>query len=266
MQTLRVLDDEHATRLHEFLLVAPPILTSYIFFRCDRPPFNDRRLRLAFAYATDRRSLARAGGLCTVPADGGFVPPSVPGHSPHVAVPFDPEQARHLLREAGYPNGHGLAPLTVLVPHGMHAASQIPAEAWREVLGVQVTVKAVPTVEYYQNLRDSVDPIGRAQWYSIVPDPDYCLRIVFHSTSTHNRPHWKNGTFDKLVEEAQASTDQRRRMALYHDADRLLVAEEAAIIPTAYNRSVTLLRPEVRRLWSIGGFPFIADLLVEGKG
>ena len=263
IQTLLVLDDVRATRLREFLHLEAPIVPYCIFLRCDRPPFDDRRLRLAFAHATDRRSLARASGLGAVPADGGFVPPPIHGHSPQVGVPFNPEQARHLLCEAGYPNGRGLGPFTVLVPEGTHVASQVPVESWREVLGVQVTVKDLPTVEYWQRFRDSEDPIGRVGWISPVPDPDYFLRVSLHSTSTYNWPHWRNKTFDGLVEQAQASTDHRQRMALYHAADRLLVAEEIAIIPTVYNRALTLVRPGLRVVWSIGGRPFLDALLVE---
>jgi ABC-type oligopeptide transport system substrate-binding subunit len=71
------------------------------------------------------------------------------------------------------------------------------------------------------------------------------LRVVFHSAEGSNPPRWRSARFDALVEEAAQITDQKRRMELYQEADRILVAKEAAIVPLGYGRGRILVKPRV---------------------
>jgi oligopeptide transport system substrate-binding protein len=173
--------DETAARLRDDVQVLAPYASNYIAFRCDRPPFDDRRLRLAFAHALDRRLLARSVGAYAVPADGGYVPPALPGHSPHIGLPLDPERARGLLAAAGFPEGRGLGPLTLAAIRGIHdELYEIAVGAWREVLGVEISVVRFPSAsEYY--LQKSYEPadLHHSSWVPGYPDPDYFLRSVF---------------------------------------------------------------------------------------
>jgi len=89
----------------------PRLSLDFAGFDVSRPPFDDRRVRRAFTLATDRETLADVilRGYAS-PATGGFVPPGMPGHSPGIGLPYDPEAARRLLAEAGYPGGRGFPP------------------------------------------------------------------------------------------------------------------------------------------------------------
>ena len=73
-----------------------------------QPPFDDVRVRKAFALAIDREELAdviiHGAGY---PSMGGFIPPGIPGHSPGIGLPYDPDRARRLMLEAGHPEGSG---------------------------------------------------------------------------------------------------------------------------------------------------------------
>ncbi len=120
----------------------------------------------------------------------------------------------------------------------------------REVLGVEVRVVRFSSAsEYWLHKSYQAADLHHGAWIPVYPDPDYFLRIVFHSTSEINSAKWTNARFDALVEEAQSSTDHRYRMKLYHEADRLVVTEEAAVIPTLYFRPILLVRPYVKGWW-----------------
>jgi ABC-type oligopeptide transport system substrate-binding subunit len=82
-------------------------------------------------------------------------------------------------------------------------------------------------------------------WFADYPDPDNMLRVTFHSAEGFNAPRWHSARFDELVEEAAQITDQKRRMELYHEADRILVAGETAVMPLGYGRGRVLLKPWV---------------------
>jgi oligopeptide transport system substrate-binding protein len=60
------------------------------------------------------------------------------------------------------------------------------------------------------------------------------LRVQFHSEQGFNPPRWHNDQFDDLVEKAARVTDHEERMALYQEADRILVADQVAIMPLGY--------------------------------
>jgi len=245
--------------LGEELLFAPMLNTNYLIFRTDRPPFNDVRVRQAFAYAVNRmvlpNELSRGGYL---PATGGFVPPKMPGHSPGIGLTYDPEAARRLLAEAGYPGGHGFPTVTWLYTHGLSDESFIPffQEAWRRNLGLTVEVTTLAWKPFLTQLDRAPPHLMLGGWIADYPDPDNFLRVVVHSTAGLNEPCWHNGRFDALVEEAARATVQPRRLALYHEADRILVAEEAVIIPFSYGREPILLK-------TVGDSFFRADLLLE---
>jgi tetratricopeptide (TPR) repeat protein len=92
--------DEHVT--------TPVTSTDYILFNTEHPPFNDRRVRQAFVHAIDRTTMTRVALRdIASPATGGFVPPGLPSHSAGIGLYYDPERARQLLAEAGYPAGRG---------------------------------------------------------------------------------------------------------------------------------------------------------------
>jgi len=77
----------------------------------NRKPFDDVRVRQAFACAIDQGALVRSptGGRIL---PNGVLPPGMPGYTPEIKrLAHDPERARRLLAEAGYPNGAGLPPI-----------------------------------------------------------------------------------------------------------------------------------------------------------
>jgi ABC-type oligopeptide transport system substrate-binding subunit len=112
-------------------------------------------------------------------------------------------------------------------------------------LGLDLDSQSLPWGEYLQRLEREPPNLSLFGWSAGYPDPDDWLRGVFHSTEGRNDPRWHNARFDALVEEAARVADQARRMRLYKKADRILVAEEAVIMPLSYGRGRILVKPWV---------------------
>jgi len=239
--TVRERDRARQRHAGEYIL-SPWLMTRYVGFNVNRPPFDDVRVRRAFSLATDRETFANVvlGGY-VFPATGGFIPPGMPGHSAGIGLPYDPEGARRLLAEAGYPGGRGFPAVETLSSRGSDEESGLPAQ-WRENLGVEISWQEVDTTTLY-NWLDSRPPHSfEMGWLADYPDPDSFLRVC----PGRRGAGWQNDRYEALVEEARRLTDQEERMKLYRQADRILI-EEAALVPIFYNRLSLLVKPWVTR-------------------
>jgi ABC-type oligopeptide transport system substrate-binding subunit len=241
-----VMDRARQRHPDEYVTV-PRLGTYYVGFNVSRPPFDDRRVRRALALATDRERLADVvlrGGVS--PATGGFTPPGMPGHSPGIGLAYDPQTARHLLAEAGYPDGRGFPALDCLTRTGFGHYHEYLAGQWLENLGVEITWQRVGRERFLDRMfHDRIEErphMGIEGWVANYPDPDDFLR---ESDMRRYIGQW-NEAYDRLVERAGQVADHSERMKLYRQADGILV-EEAAVILLAYTRWNYLVKPWVSR-------------------
>ena len=149
-------------------------------------------MRQAFSLCVDQHLLtnkiARAG---EVPA-WSFVPSGIPGYHPPCVTQYDPEKARHLLAEAGYPEGKGF-PLVNYLYNEAQLTEGIAVELqsiWKRELGVSVLLARQEWKVYLSSLNQLDYGIGRSSWVGDYPDPNTFLDI-FTSTSGNNRTGWK---------------------------------------------------------------------------
>jgi ABC-type transport system substrate-binding protein len=223
----------------------PSAQVAWIWMNAKVPPFQDQRVRLAFAHAFDRSvtvGLQREEG--GIPATGGIIPPGLPGHTPNLALAYDPDRARALLAEAGFPGGRGF-PTVELLTIGLlptPARCEKLRAQWSSVLQVDVELVSASFEEAPARIHARPPAMARTAWLADFPDPDNFLRLGF---GFYGDLDW-SPRYAELVEQARCVTDVRRRIGLYQQADRLLI-QEAAVIPLAYGRLDMLVRPEVRR-------------------
>ncbi|MBW3593703.1 MAG: ABC transporter substrate-binding protein, partial [Actinobacteria bacterium] len=220
--------------------VIPSLGLEYVGFAADRPPFSNELVRKAFSHSLDRerfvgqrRTLARAASI------GGAIPPAMPGHSHRVGPPFDLELARKLLADGGYPDGQGLPELTLVVPPWLDPTDLV--EQWA-ALGARVVPREATIPVGFRDLDGA--HLWFSGWTADYPDPDGFFRGLFRLAW----PFHRDEDLDELLDRARFLTEPGERMRLYHEIDRLWVAERAAILPLAYPRVMLLRRPWVTGL------------------
>jgi oligopeptide transport system substrate-binding protein len=226
----------------------PRLITMYLQFDVSRPPFDDVRVRQAFVQATDRNALVTIGSPDCVPATGGFVPPGMPGYSPGIGLPYDPEQARQLLEEAGYPGGEGFPVVeSVTLPDRAAIGESLQAQ-WKENLGTKIKWETVERHAFLSRLGEDAPHLFILGWRADYPDPDNFLRARIGDIQ---RQRWQDSRYENLVIRAQRSLDQEERMQLYREAEQILV-KEAPIMPIFHWSTRMLVKPWVTRYPTTG--------------
>jgi len=248
--------------VREDALLGSPAWSAYIRFDHTHPVAGNLELRRALAHATDRDALAAVCPANLVVASGGVVPPALQGHTPDIALRYDPDLARECLARSGFDGEIELA--------GMMVWEDILgaiAGGWREVFGDRVSVSSWSWLEeeaFQTGGRIQTAPIRITGWLPGYPDPEYYLRLLFQSTSRTNEGGFADPVFDELIEGARQERSDRGRLERFHEADRYAVAERVAVIPLVYGRSTAFVRPSVRGWWEFGkSSANFADLRVE---
>jgi oligopeptide transport system substrate-binding protein len=221
---------EHPDELHR----APLAETRFISFNTRRAPLNDLRVRQALALAIDRQRLVAQvlrGGQ--QPAHR-FLSPALrkAGPEPANERSFNPEAARRLLAEAGYPNGNGF-PRLEFAGWDRNPALEAIQEMWRRELGVEVRLVVQEAkvhlaaltagnydIAFVTNLLDVADPVAALQ--------------DFTGGAPNNFPHWHSEPFDARVASAAHNPDPRAETSDLTTAEALLL-ESAAVAPVYFN-------------------------------
>jgi oligopeptide transport system substrate-binding protein len=227
---------------------AAPFLGSYFFrFNVTRKPFDDVRVRKAFSLVVDKpyltERITRAG---EVPARS-FVPPGAgAGYEPPPMYDRDPEKARQLLAEAGYPGGKGFPVVYYLYRSDSDLDQDIAVELqsmFRRELGVTVQLARQEwTVLLGSQQRIDYD-ISRSSWVGDYNDPNTFMDM-FLTGGGNNETGWSNPKYDKLIADAARENDRDKRFALFREAEKILVTEEAPICPLYYYVGIQLYDPQ----------------------
>jgi len=210
--------------------------TYFVRFNVTQKPFDDPRVRKAFALATDKERIV------TKITKGGEVPAShlVPDGTANYRSPdglgYDPVLARQLLAEAGYPGGREFPRVEYLfnAPAGGEKIHENVAvelqQMWRDELGVQMDLRQVEAKTFWGMQSRLEYQISRSSWIGDYNDANTFLGM-FTSTDGNNRTGWKNAEYDSLIEKANEQTDLKQREKLFQQAETLLVKDEAPIVP-----------------------------------
>ncbi len=222
--------------------------TYFIRTNVSNKPFTDPRVRLAFSLSLNQKSLidnVLKGGQ--KPA-AGLVPPFGDYPASDV-VAFDPELARKLLAEAGYPGGKGLPDMEFLTTD--KESSKMTAEAlqamWKEHLGATIKIKQMEWTSYITAMFDKDYDLAAGGWIGDYMDPLTFLDM-WMKDGGNNRTGWHNEEFEDILGKAAQTGDPSKRYALLAQAEALFLRERP-ILPVYWYTRNYLLHPDVKG-WS----------------
>ena len=244
----RILDPKEP--LHADLHMGVDMCTDYVTFEANQPPFDDLKVRQAFSMAFDRHKYINVVlGGAALPAEGLF-PPAMPGYNPNlVSLPYDPARARQLLAESRYGGPAGLPPITYTQSGvGYYVGSNTAAliQMWQQNLGVTINVESIDSNKYYDELNAGRHgQIINTGWCADYPDPENFADVLFHSAAENNQGHYSSPALDQLLEEARLETDVNKRIALYQQAEQMIV-NDAPVLFITHSLSYQLVKPYIK--------------------
>ncbi len=260
---LHVTEFVPASKLATYAETAPgelqvvPFFSTYLYeFNLARPPFDDPRVRRAFALAIDRASLAASQSQQHLLPAAGLVPPGTDGYrfTGEHALRFDPAAARRLLAEAGYPDGRGFpsANLSYDVSARHQHVAEVLQQMWEKNLGVRVNLANIEGRVFHAERVQRKYALARGGWVGDYLDPHAFLSV--HLTGGgQNVAGYANPEFDRLVRAALDERDQAARHELYRQAEDALM-RDLPVLPLYHYTSQHLVAPSVR-----GRYPNLLD-------
>jgi oligopeptide transport system substrate-binding protein len=211
-------------------------------------PFKDKRVREAMSLSIDRPAMIHGlYGGAAFPLNG-VVTPGIPGFNPDLPeLKYDPDRARKLMTDAGYPDGKGLPPVDISGTDAFKDELTYYANQFQRVLGMPVSVKLVERATHIRAMNAGEVALFPWGWTADYPDGAYYLSQMWYGPSPYNRSRWKNAEYDALIDRALAIADDAKRFELYHRAEKI-VLDDWATAPVPVTASVGLRKPNVHNV------------------
>jgi oligopeptide transport system substrate-binding protein len=233
--------------------------TDALFFNNTMPPFNNVTIRQAFAYATDKATLAHTVFQDSVIPAQTIIPPGMTGYQPdYPGIPYDPTMAKSLWQSVYPPNsststGSTPAPtITFSYPDSLVSQQEATTlqHMWENALGIQVNLQSTEQTAYDDERAKKQIQFGFIQWNANIPDPYDCLALNLLSTASNNNGGWSNPTFDQLVAQAEQTTGVAR-LSLYDQAEQIAI-QDVGWLPLDHEELTSVIHPYVHGI-SING-------------
>ena len=240
--------------LNKELTVEPQLSTSFLVFNTRKAPFDDPKVRLAFAESIDTSKISTVVYKDMVQPATGILPQSFPGFNPNLqGIKYDPADAKKQLAASKYASG--LPDIVWSTVGGGGAAgsdTQAIAEMLKDNLGANISIEQTDFATYLSQINGTnVDfqmfDIG---WVADYVDPEDFLGILFASKidgqpNPQNWSGYNNPDVDKLIEQASAEPDFEKRIQAYQQAEQLIL-KDAPVLPLTFGRDYWLTKPYVK--------------------
>jgi oligopeptide transport system substrate-binding protein len=230
----------------------PLLRTVWLAWQTNKPPFNDKRVRLAFAHAIDRNLLVKVALSGQATPGNGWLPPGLPGNVNSTRKPYamNVDLARKYLAQAGFPEGKGFPKLDIYFKDSLGSQQQlfelIQAQL-KQNLGISLGLKNTP-VNAFDEMVDS--PKKRPLLYGYTfgfdyPDAQEADEYLRVTGAPYNYENYSNKRYDALVGQANSSSDASKRAKLYAQAENILM-NDLGVLPLYYPNTNWLAKPNVK--------------------
>lgn len=244
---------KYADRIN--MVSTPYLNTEYLGFLMDNTnsPLHDKRIRQALNYGFDRKKMMKyMRNNVGQPGLYGFIPYGLPGFDTSIqGFDYNPQYAKQLLAEAGYPDGKGLPSLT-LATTANYADLCKYIQQQLNLLGFNIKVDVNPPASLREQMAQGKSAWFRGSWIADYPDAENYLSLFYSKNKAPRGPnytHFQNAKYDKFYEQAKRTANPELRNRLYRQMNEILI-DEAPVIVLYYDQILHFTQKNVTGLRS----------------
>jgi peptide/nickel transport system substrate-binding protein len=240
-----------------YLQKANYLKTDYIGLLVDekinkQSPLHKKAFRQALNYAIDKERLVKyfRNGI-GMPAVAGIIPKGFKSFDTNIVkgYHYNPDKVKELLKEAGYPDGKGLSEITLHITEDYKEQASFLQSQWKEFnIPVKISIEQ-PSVFRQATLLFQYE-MFRKNWLADYSDEETFFSLLYSKNFApygFNYTHFKNPEFDLLYEKSLRTIDEKEKIKIYQEMDKIIV-DEAPIIPLYYDEVVRLVNPKISGL------------------
>lgn len=250
---------------------SPEAGTVYLRFNLTFGPLRIKEVRQAISLSINRSIIAEKFAREGQKAAFRFVSPGIPGYPETRVLEEDVEKARALLAKAGFPRGKGFPPMQLLFisdPQSQSVATAL-SSMLKQNLGIAISPVNLEKGSYYDRLDGLSFHLARSMWRPQYLDPMNFLDKFTSANTWQNLTGYKSADYDDLISRARIEKNIQEQAKILDKAERLLIADDAVIVPLYYNVSTNLWRPTFTGFFhnalDIHPLKAVAPVLVTGK-
>ncbi len=260
------IDEYNAQPPKRYLVRKQQVSTHYYEFNMTRSHFKDVRVRQAFNYAIDRKKIIEdvLSNQANAFGEYGITPPVTvfKGYDfdgiKEVSYSYNPEKARELMAQAGFPRGKGFPTLKLVLNSGGTQNSNVAREVVEQLereLGVMVNYDILSFEKKTEEANYGRADLVRTAWVADYPSPESFLLTLYGKNvpATLDEPSWpnsaryRNSEYDKILEQAIAAGTKEDSWKLFAEAEKIMM-KDAPVIILWYTENYNMYLSAIRNL------------------
>ncbi|WP_104750978.1 ABC transporter substrate-binding protein [Helicobacter salomonis] len=233
---------------------APSLMTVWLSLNTQKKPFDNRLVRLALNYAINADDYIKVVYAGYAKKAVNPLPPGMWGYNTSIkSYPYDPEKAKQLLKQAGYPDGFETTLFTA-ARHNKKGAEFVQAQLAK--VGIKVKIEFFEWGAYLKKVAMGEHAIAFSGWMADTGDPDNFLYTLWSKhaalqSPSQNHSFYKSDAYSDLVTRAKEITDEKERTKLYEQAQEIF-HKDVPWVPLAYPDEVLPHLASVKGLKATG--------------
>jgi peptide/nickel transport system substrate-binding protein len=211
--------------------------------------FQSKNIRQAINYGFDRHKMITylRNGI-GIPANGGFIPKGLPGHSPSVGYDYQPERAKELVKT--YIENNHLPPSITITTTSNYLSFCEYIQKELQHIGIEVFIEVMTASTLKTAKANGKTDFFRASWVADYPDAENYLSLFYSKNKSPKGPnytHFEKIEFDDLYQKALLETDANKRQLLYKEMDAI-VMDNAPVVVLFYDEVLRFISKNISGL------------------